>query len=99
MAPVPQAGRKEGRQMRMIVFAVYVAIGAMLHALIIGSAFDWSSAWTFAWVLGWPIMLVVTFSTVILIGGTIFCAVYVTWEWLKSIATWRVNRIKGRNAK
>jgi hypothetical protein len=32
--------------MRLIGFAIYVGIGAMLHALFIGPHFDWSSAST-----------------------------------------------------
>jgi hypothetical protein len=46
--------------MRLIVFAIYLGIGAMLHALFVGPQFDWSSAWTFGWLFGWPIMLLIT---------------------------------------
>ena len=80
--------------MRLIVFAIYIAIGAMLHAIVVGATFDWSSAWTFAWLLGWPIMLFVTFGAVILIGLAIVGAIYAAWEWLKTIAIWRENRRK-----
>lgn len=40
----------------LVGLAIYLGIGAMLHALFVGSHFDWSSAWTFGWLLGWPIM-------------------------------------------
>ena len=36
--------------------ALYLGIGAMLHALIIGATFDWSSAWTWGVLFGWPIL-------------------------------------------
>ena len=54
--------------MRLIFFAIYLAIGAMLHAIVVGSTFDWSSTWTFAWLFGWPIMLFVIFGAIILFG-------------------------------
>jgi len=44
------------RIMALIGLAIYLGIGAMLHALFVGPHFDWSSAWTFGWLLGWPIM-------------------------------------------
>lgn len=78
--------------MRLMIFALYIAIGAMLHAVVVGSQFDWSSAWTFAWLFGWPIMLVVTFGAVILIGFLVAGGLYAAWEWLKTIAQWRERR-------
>jgi hypothetical protein len=42
--------------MALVGLAIYLGIGAMLHALFVGAKFDWSSAWTFGWLLGWPIM-------------------------------------------
>ena len=47
------------RFIALIGLAIYLGIGAMLHALFVGPHFDWSSAWTFGWLLGWPIMGVV----------------------------------------
>ena len=52
--------------MRLIGFAIYLGIGAMLHALFVGSTFDWTSAWTFGWLLGWPIMIFISFWAIIL---------------------------------
>jgi hypothetical protein len=43
--------------MSLTRFAIYVGIGALCHAVFIGTQFDWSSAWTFAWVFAWPLML------------------------------------------
>lgn len=43
----------------LVGLAIYLGIGALLHALFVGPHFDWSSAWTFGWLLGWPIMGVV----------------------------------------
>jgi len=74
---------------RLILFAIYLGIGAMLHALLVGSTFDWSSTWTFAWLFGWPIMLVVTFGAAIIVGGIICVLIWMAWEWLKTIAIWR----------
>lgn len=78
--------------MRLILFAIYLGIGAMLHALIVGATFDWSSAWTFAWLFGWPIMLVVTFGVAIIGCGIIVAIAWVAWSWLETIAHWRARR-------
>ncbi|SHJ71423.1 hypothetical protein SAMN05444159_1296 [Bradyrhizobium lablabi] len=78
--------------MRLIGFAIYLGIGAMLHALFIGPQFDWSSAWTFGWLFGWPIMLVIT-TWVFAIGVAIAVGiVWCCWAWLESLATWRERR-------
>jgi hypothetical protein len=77
---------------RLIIFAIYIAIGAMLHALFVGSHFDWNSAWTFGWLLGWPIMIFVA-GWAFIIGGALVCAVvYGLWYWLKTFAEWREKR-------
>lgn len=81
--------------MRFVILAIYLGIGAMLHAMFVGPQFDWSSAWTFGWLFGWPIAL--------LIAGLSFWAALVAlvvgigllvagWEWLKTIAEWRERR-------
>lgn len=44
------------RFMVLVGVAIYLGIGAMLHALFVGAHFDWMSAWTFGWLFGWPIM-------------------------------------------
>jgi hypothetical protein len=41
----------------LIPACIYLGIGALLHALFVGSHFDWSSAWTWGWLVAWPIML------------------------------------------
>jgi hypothetical protein len=46
--------------------AIYVGIGALLHAIFHSPQFDWSSAWTWGWLLGWPFMIFVAFWAVIL---------------------------------
>jgi hypothetical protein len=85
--------------MRLIGFAIYLGVGAMLHAMFVGAHFDWSSAWTFGWLFGWPIMLFISFGTIILL--TVFgCFIgYVAWTWLETIATWRERRRNARKAK
>lgn len=40
----------------IIALIVYLGIGSLLHAVFIGSAFDWSSAWTYGLLLGWPVV-------------------------------------------
>jgi hypothetical protein len=52
--------------MRLTGFAIYLGIGALLHAVFVGATFDWSSAWTFGWLFGWPIMLFIAFWAVAL---------------------------------
>lgn len=81
--------------MRLILFAIYLGIGAMLHALFVGAQFDWTSAWTFGWLFGWPIMIVLV-SWVFILGVALAVGVgWAVWEWLKIIAAWRERR-KGR---
>ncbi|MBI1202548.1 MAG: hypothetical protein GC182_08560 [Rhodopseudomonas sp.] len=82
--------------MRLILLAVYIAVGAMLHALVVGAALDWSSAWTFAWVFGWPIMLMATFSAFIITASIVIVLLWIGWEWLKTIAHWRAGRKSNR---
>jgi hypothetical protein len=87
--------------MKLIGFAIYVGIGAMLHAIAIGPHFDWSSAWTIGWLLGWPIMLFIWFWAgmlgLVVVGTIIACL----WMWLDSYANWRARRrlAKMRKAK
>lgn len=82
--------------MRLIGFAIYLGIGAMLHALFIGPHFDWSSAWTFGWLFGWPIMLFIASWTVVLgaivIGAVIWCGYW----WLDVYANWKARRRTAR---
>lgn len=82
--------------MRLIVFAIYLGIGAMLHAVFNGAQFDWSSAWTFGWLFGWPIMLVITFGTIILTLTVCGLLLVAAWSWLETIAVWRDKRSRAR---
>src|SRR5262249_50832275 len=85
-------GRSEDRMMRLLGFAIYLGIGALLHALILGPHFDWTSAWTFGWLFAWPLMLFIWFWIVvigILVAAGIGWAMY---AWLKTIAEWRARR-------
>jgi hypothetical protein len=78
--------------MRLIGFAIYLGIGAMLHALFVGPHFDWSSAWTFGWVFGWPIMLVIS-TWVFAIGIAVATGIgWCLWWFLSSFAEWRAGR-------
>lgn len=84
--------------MRLVCFAIYLGIGAMLHALFVGAHFDWSSAWTFGWLFGWPIMLIITlwaFALVACVGGGI---IWACWCWLETIAQWRERRAAKRKS-
>lgn len=78
--------------MRLIIFAVYLGIGAMLHALFVGAQFDWSSAWTFGWLLGWPIMVVLTTWTLLIGAAVVVGIIAALWMWLETIAEWRERR-------
>lgn len=82
--------------MRLICFAIYLGIGAILHAAIIGSAFDWSSAWTFAWLFAWPIMLCITFGAMMIAAAIVCVIIWMAWSWLETIAYWRERRRKQR---
>lgn len=78
--------------MKLILFAVYIGIGAMLHALFVGPNFDWSSAWTLGWLFGWPIMLVISTGAALVAGAVICGLVAAGWSWLETIADWRERR-------
>lgn len=85
--------------MRLIIFAIYLGIGAMLHALFVGAQFDWSSAWTFGWLLGWPIMIFISFWAA-LIGITVAIGIVISIRlWLESIAEWREKRKKVKSQR
>lgn len=84
--------------MKLIGFAIYLGIGAMLHALFNGAHFDWSSAWTFGWLLGWPIMLFITFGAGIVLLVAAVALLCIIWSWLETIAQWREAR-RMRRAK
>lgn len=78
--------------MRLIFFAIYLGIGAMLHALFVGPHFDWSSAWTFGWLFGWPIMVVISSASLLLMAGLLAILFFAVWHWLDLIAHWRESR-------
>lgn len=80
--------------MRLIIFAIYLGVGAMLHALFVGAQFDWTSAWTFGWLFGWPIMVVITFGAGILAIIALMFALVVVWSWFDMLARWREKRRK-----
>jgi hypothetical protein len=82
--------------MRLILFAIYIGIGAMLHALFLGPQFDWTSAWTFGWIFGWPLMALGALWTFCLAAMAVGGACYVGWQWLKMIAEWRERRRSAR---
>lgn len=82
--------------MRLILFAIYLGIGAMLHAIFVGAQFDWTSAWTFGWLFGWPLMLIATFGVAILAGLIVVGLCWAGWTWLETIAHWRERRRKAR---
>jgi hypothetical protein len=82
--------------MRLIGFAIYLGIGAMLHALFVGPTFDWQSAWTFGWLFGWPIMVFVTFWAAIIGLAVVIGIIAVAWSWLEAIANWRERRRRSR---
>jgi len=78
--------------MKLIGFAIYLGIGAMLHALCVGPQFDWHSAWTFGWLLGWPIMLVISMWAFALMIVLVVGVGWAIWAWLEMIADWRERR-------
>lgn len=84
------------RLFALIGLAIYLGIGAMLHALFVGAQFDWSSAWTFGWLLGWPIMFVVglfAFSLVVMV--IVFPIMWISeWNERRQIRNRRAARLK-----
>jgi hypothetical protein len=67
--------------MALIGLAIYLGIGAMLHAVFVGSHFDWSSAWTFGWLLGWPIMMMGALLAFALLGSVVVIPIMLVSEW------------------
>lgn len=47
---------------------IYLAIGALCHALFYAAHFNFLNAWTWAWLIAWPLML---FFWVAVIGGVL----------------------------
>jgi hypothetical protein len=82
--------------MRLIGFAIYLGIGAMLHALFVGAHFDWTSAWTFGWLLGWPIMLFITFWVGVIGFVVVGLLLVALWSWLETIGEWRERRRRAK---
>lgn len=82
--------------MRLIGFAIYLGIGAMLHALFVGAHFDWSSAWTIGWLVGWPIMLFIA-GGAIMAGLAMLALVLALGIWLYDQTwPWRQRRAMKR---
>lgn len=74
--------------MRLIIFAIYLGIGALLHAAFVGPTFDWSSAWTF----GWPLMLLITSWVIVIVGAVITGLIWCAYQWLDIYAKWRASK-------
>jgi hypothetical protein len=65
--------------MPIIGAAIYLTIGAMFHALLIGSTFYWSSVATWIVLLGWPFVLlgiVLLVIGLLMIGKITFNAIF-----------------------
>lgn len=78
--------------MKLVVFAIYLGIGAMLHALFVGAQFDWSSAWTFGWLFGWPLMIVAAILAITALWLALVGAAWCFSVCLGALAGWRVRR-------
>lgn len=55
---------------------LYLAIGALLHLLFVGSHFDWSSVLTWLWLFGWPLMAVMWLGAIGVVCGLLGLACY-----------------------
>lgn len=82
----------------LVGLALYLGIGALFHAFMVGPQFDWSSAWTYGWLLGWPVMIFVAFWAVILCLAGVGVAAAATIAILDSgpVTRWRHNRTMKR---
>ena len=78
--------------MKLIGFSIYLGIGALLHAMVLGPKFDWSNAWTFGWLFGWPLMLFTWFWAAALVAAIIGGLIWAGYAWLQTIAEWREKR-------
>ena len=58
----------------LIPVALYLGVGALCHAIMIGPQFDWSSAWTWGWLLGWPVAFVFAYWALI-VGIAAVCGI------------------------
>lgn len=78
--------------MRLIFFAIYLGIGAMFHAIVLGPQFDWSNAWTFGWLFSWPLMLFIWFWAIGLVILFVAALIWAGYAWLQIVAEWRAKR-------
>jgi hypothetical protein len=81
--------------------ALYLGIGALFHAVMVGPQFDWVSAWTWGWLLGWPIMIFVAFWAATLGIAVIGILAAILLAVLDSdvVSRWRTNRLLRKVAK
>lgn len=83
--------------MRLIFFAIYLGIGAVFHAMVLGPQFDWSNARTFGWLFGWPLMLLIWFWAIGLVVMIVTGLCLAGYAWLQTIAEWRAKRRRKSN--
>ena len=74
----------------------YFGIGALFHALLLGSEINWSSMWTYGVVLGWPMILVgivaiIALAVFVLAIG--FIGVMHVWESISNYS--RMRKFRG----
>lgn len=65
----------------------YLGIGALLHAILIGDAFDLYSTWSWGMLLGWPILATIAVVIIALIVG----GVILLWMLIEGLAESKNN--------
>lgn len=69
--------------------AIYCGIDLVLHVLLVGARFDWTSAWTFVWLFCWPIMLLIASMMLLCSLVVSIIIVAICWAFFGAIADLR----------
>jgi hypothetical protein len=77
----------------LVALAVYLGIGALLHALMVGPHLDWWSAATWGWLIGWPAAVAIAFWGLVL-GVAALGAVVVFVVWICLAITGSRRRVR-----
>ena len=59
----------------VVLLALYLGVGLVLHALFVGSNINPASVWSWLWLFGWPAMMALVAAFIL-----ILVAAFVAWS-------------------